>query len=345
MKFKKINTYSLEKCYAVNLLYAGGTSHVIAASEKINACLMFDLEGNYEEKIWDGPGGTMSLVPIENKEGMFLASQLFYSPDNSKNSKIVLGIRSESGNWKIQTIAYMPHIHRFDILHRNGVKYLIACTIKTHSDFEEDWRTPGKIYVTEFPENPENYNENNLLQFTIIEEHFFKNHGYYRMDENGYEYAVISAGNGVYKFIPPVDKNAAWGVESLLFEPTSDAALIDLDKDGDLEMIAIAPFHGDFIRVCKLHNGIYKQIFDYKAEFAHAIWAGNIYGKPAVIIGHRRGKRDLLLMTYENGVNIQKIDENVGSANVLRYTKDGVEYLVSANREIDEIAFYKIEDE
>ena len=38
-------------------------------------------------------------------------------------------------------------------------------------------------------------------------------------------------------------------------------------------------------------------IYD-KVEFAHAIYRGTVMGKPAVIIGHRQGERNLLLF-YE----------------------------------------------
>ncbi len=38
------------------------------------------------------------------------------------------------------------------------------------------------------------------------------------------------------------------------------------------------------------------------------------------------------------------IDRNCGSANVYHFAKDGADYLVSANREIDEVALYKITD-
>lgn len=37
------------------------------------------------------------------------------------------------------------------------------------------------------------------------------------------------------------------------------------------------------------------------------------------------------------------LDSDVGPANVLHYTNDGEDYILSANREIDEIALYKVE--
>ena len=37
------------------------------------------------------------------------------------------------------------------------------------------------------------------------------------------------------------------------------------------------------------------------------------------------------------------LDSDIGPANVLHYTNDGEDYILSANREIDEIALYKVE--
>ncbi len=37
------------------------------------------------------------------------------------------------------------------------------------------------------------------------------------------------------------------------------------------------------------------------------------------------------------------LDSDVGPANVLHYTNNGEDYILSANREIDEIALYKVE--
>lgn len=42
---------------------------------------------------------------------------------------------------------------------------------------------------------------------------------------------------------------------------------------------------------------------------------------------------------------VEYIDHDCGSANVYHYVKDGKDMLVSTNREIDEVALYKITEE
>lgn len=47
---------NLEKCYSVAPLTYKGKKHMLVAAEKVNQCRLYDLEGNQEEVIWEGPG-------------------------------------------------------------------------------------------------------------------------------------------------------------------------------------------------------------------------------------------------------------------------------------------------
>lgn len=135
-------------------------------------------------------------------------------------------------------------------------------------------------------------------------------------------------------------------METMTEDAASDVAFGDLDGDGIAEMLVMTPFHGDTVKIYKPMDGTYKCIYTFpeKYEFAHGIWGANICGKDVIIIGHRKGKRDLLACLYEEGRYVMKtLDSDVGPANVRVYAKDGKARLVSTNREINEIAFYEIE--
>ncbi len=111
----------------------------------------------------------------------------------------------------------------------------------------------------------------------------------------------------------------------------------------------LAPFHGEFIKIYKKIDGVFQQVYQYEkpAEFTHAIYGGQLCGKPAVVIGHRKGERNLIAFTYnkeEQSYQSEILDYDCGSANVYHYVKDGKDIIIGANREIDEIAMYIVEE-
>ena len=340
---KKISDLTL--CYCIAPIMYKGQRHFLVASEKEYSCLLFDIHGKLVDEIWKGPGGTMSAVAVPGEDGAFLATHKFYSPNNCKEAKIVLCRHTEQG-WQVRTLADMPYVHRFDIIQRNGVNYFIGCCIKNGYDYKDDWSNPGKTYACPMPGDLMNLPEDYRLPLKEIKGDMLKNHGYCRDVENGINCGIVTCQQGVFRFIPPAAREEDWQIQQLISDPVSDALLMDFDGDGDKELLTLSPFHGDTLRVYKLCGGSYKQIFEYekKIEFAHAICAGNLQGKDVAIIGHRKGDRDLLAVSYENsGYHVELLDHDVGPANAMYMKVDGKDVIISANREINEIAYYTVE--
>ena len=344
MKLVKKKTYPMEKCYAITPLAYNGSGHIVVAAEKTDACVLFDEEGNYKETIWTEPGGTMSLVQWPGSNGVFLASQRMYSPNDSKDAEIVIVFPNPKGGWSVKTLAKIPFVHRFDVLSVGEKYYLIASTIKSGHAYKEDWSSPGQVLVAELPAE---VSYDVQLAFTVIKEGLLRNHGYCRQKNSDGEYSVISADNGVFSVMPPTNDRPDWEVKCLLEEPISDIAFVDFDGDGKDEMITLSPFHGDTIRVYHAKGHGYELMFEYphKVGFVHSLWAGILQGKPYAIIGHRKGEsRDLLGFSYQDGAfKVDLLDKDVGSTNVMHYVRNAQDCLVSTNREINEIAFYDIE--
>ncbi|MDK2809029.1 MAG: hypothetical protein PWP24_1766 [Clostridiales bacterium] len=350
MRIEKKVIANLTKCYSIAPLTLHGEEHFLVAAEKTDECLLFDLDGNQTDVIWHEPGGTMSMVQVPGSDGQFLATQKFYSPNDSMEAKIVIVTPQTDGSWEIRTLVELPFVHRFDVVTCEGIHYLIACTIKSGHAYKEDWTSPGKIYVAKLPEDLGEYSKEHQLELSVLKEGLTRNHGYYKMEINGIPTCIISAENGVFQLTPPHKEQTDWNIKELLNQPASDAVLVDFDQDGELELGVIAPFHGGNIMIFKETQGIYKKVYEYEKEalFSHAIYGGMLCGTPSLVIGHRQGERNLMVFTYDKekaDYTVTIIDRDCGPANVYHFVTAGVEKMVATNREIDEVALYEWKEE
>lgn len=336
---------NLTKCYSIAPLTYDGQKYFLVAAEKVDRCLLFDLKGNQVDTVWSEPGGVMSMVQVPGSNGQFLATHKFYSPNDSKEAKIVIVTPKSKGNWEVKTLVELPHVHRFDIVQRNGVNYIIACALKSGHEFKEDWSMPGKVYAAVLPDDLSAYDEEHQLELHVIKDNMLKNHGYYRVKENGMDTSIISADCGVFQFIPPETPSGEWEIKELLNTPASDAVLIDMDEDGERELAVLSPFHGDQISIYKKKDQKFEKVYEYEksAEFTHAIFGGDICGQKTLVVGHRKAERNLIAFTYNKETNAYEakiLDEDCGPANVFHYVNEGEDIVISANREIDEVAMY-----
>lgn len=350
MKVTKKILGHLEKAYALAPITYQGAPHFLVASELARPCLLFDQWGNQKDVVWEKPGGVMSMVYVPGTEGQFLTTHRFYSFNDAAEAVISIVTPVEPGTWEIRTLVELPFVHRIDIVERSGVRYLVACQLKSGHEYENDWRFPGKVFAGVLPKDLSGFHAENQLELTLLKDNMPRNHGYYRVMEGESPACIISAENGIFRFTPPAQAGGDWKIETLTEDASSDAVLMDFDGDGVPEIGAIAPFHGNRIRIYHEKDGAYQKVYEYEQDvpFCHGFWGGNIGGAPRLLVGHRSGERDLLAFcwnaetgTYER----QLLDHDVGPANLMAYCKEGKDFLISANREIDEIAMYVLEPE
>lgn len=114
----------------------------------------------------------------------------------------------------------------------------------------------------------------------------------------------------------------------------------------------ISDFHGNSLCICHQDaHGSYVPQWKYPVpekdtEMLHATWADTVLGKPAWIVGWRKGTKDTIMITWDAEAGTYKyefIDKNTGCANALHFIdKDGKDIIVGTSREINEVAYYTL---
>lgn len=346
MRAEKKVIDNLNKCYAVAEFDYDGERHLISAAEKTDPCYIYDLGGSKVGTLWEGPGGVMTLcqypLTAEN-DPVLLATQKFYSPNDSAKAKIVYYTR-ENGEWTCHVLADLPFVHRFGIVERGGNYYLVACTLKSAHAFKDDWTCPGRIWVAELPEDIRTYNEENLLEFSPLVSGLYKNHGFCRCEEDGYSFVLVGTQNGVYKVTPPSEKGGEWTAECILDVPASDMLYQDYDGDGKRELLVLSPFHGDTLTIYKDSGAGFAPVYECekKLPFLHAIWGANIQGKEYAFIGNRQEDRELFAVYCDEKYVMDILDTGAGPANCMYYKDGDKDMLIASNRETDEVALYQL---
>lgn len=330
----------MDKAYATAIMEIAGETNYLVATEGFGQCLAFSGKDWSVSPVWDGPGGTMSIVPIPGRRNEFIATQDFTPTFQAQESKIVHAVRGGDGKWTIRPIMTIPYLHRFDLFVLGGRLMFIGATLCQAKEFKEDWSKPGKVYVAEVPEDIAG-----PLELKPILEGLTKNHGFCRGQWKGKEAYLVSGSEGVFALYLPETPAGQWETERLLSHEVSDIAVCDIDGDGCEEMAAIEPFHGSRGLIYKYVDGVLKPVHEHEYEFGHVVWGGKILGKPSFIIGGRKGNRELNCFQAEAGSGRIKhfvIDNTSGPSNIAVINKENVDIVLAANREIGEIAVYEI---
>ena len=350
MKVEKKVISNLNKCYAMSELTWQGKHCFLVAAEKRDPCHVFSEAGEQLDTVWTEPGGVMTMAPVPGADGQFLATHRFYSPNDSKEARIVIATAKAPGEWEIRTLCEAPFVHRFAILNRNGVNYLLVCCLKTGHEYRDDWRFPGACFASVLPKDLSVFNEDHQLTLTPIKTGMLRNHGYSTVRVDGYDAGLVGCEEGTFLFRPPVAPGRPWQIDHLCGVPASDSVLIDFDGDGKPELGTISPFHGNSLTIYHLDEfGNYVPCWKYPAPesetgMLHATWAGELLGKPTWTVGWRKGTKCTIAITYEDGAyRTEYIDRDTGCANLLHFVNEaGQDVLVATNREIDEAAMYII---
>ncbi len=335
MKIEKIKLDDIVRCYAASHIYVNKELNLLLASEDPNSiCKAYSGE-NFAKKelVWDNRGGCMSIIPIPNTDGEFIAVNEFYLKVNPSLSKLVYGKHTENG-WVIKDLISLPYLHRFDIFNKDGVNYLICATIAKDKKHKEDWSLPGQIYTAVL-------DDLDNIKLELLVDGLYRNHGYYRSNDGTCGY--FSSDQGVLKITP--QGNDKWEVEKIMDGQVGEIAFIDLDNDGKEEMMTIEPFHGNAMKIYKKIGDEYvcDFVYPYEIDFAHTLVGKNIAGIPSFVGGVRRVNCELFVIQHIDGKYVVNIVESgVGPSNIDVVNRKDDDLIIAANHTKNEAAVYII---
>ncbi|MBP2658853.1 MAG: hypothetical protein H6Q69_1885 [Firmicutes bacterium] len=330
----------LDKAYATTIMNINGETKYLVATEGNGPCLMFDESSWIGSPVWDGPGGTMNIVPIPGRKNEFIATQDFTPTFQAKDSKIVYAKCDNNSKWTIRPIMTIPYLHRFDIFTLNNKLFFIGATLCEDKEYKDDWSKPGKVYVGEIP-----MEICKPFKLKAILQDITKNHGFCRGKWKNRNAYLISGSEGVFVLYLPENGSEEWEVEQILNHEVSDIAVCDIDTDGVMELATIEPFHGSRGIIYKYIDDRLVSIHEHEYEFGHVVWGGKILNKPSFIIGGRKGNRELNCFQIDDTSRKIKhftIDNKGGPSNIAVLNKTNTDVILAANREIGEIAVYEL---
>jgi hypothetical protein len=323
--FTKKDMTKIKDCYAVCAITACGRPYYIYAADCDGPCCVIDAQTGNVTTIWESPGGTMSIVPLPERDGEFLISQRFL-PGFTARAARIMRVTFDGAAWRTALWMDLPYIHRFDILKSGGGYYFLGCVLSSTTKEQADFDFPGNLVAA-----PLDTNFSPPLKLEVIAGGMTRNHGYWRSrDAQG---AYTACDEGIFYVLPPNTDIGTWRVEKIFNRPTSDIALCDIDGDGEDEMAAIHPFHGDSFVVYKKNSGKWQELYRYPdpMEFVHAVWGGKLGGKAVFLGGCRAINKELFALYWNDGRMVKQILERGGGpANLaVEHTHEGDKILVA----------------
>lgn len=342
MKIRKTDLADLEKVYAVNTIDIDGQIHLLTATEDKGKCLLLSPPDWNASVIWEAPGGTMNVLQYPNKEAI-LSIQKFFPIFDSQDACIMLSEidKDKTRPWNTHKLADLPYVHRIGAVAIGRSVFVVAATLCRSKKFVEDWSQPGSVYIGKVNE------ETSTIDFKEIISCVTKNHGMHISEISNKKTILTSSEKGVYATYIPNDKNGEWISELIIDRGVSDIYTIDIDNDGDLELAAIEPFHGDIFSIYKQKEGVWEKIYQHRISFGHVVWGGKILGEPCIILGTRSGAKELeILQPIINNNKIKfkstVIDSNIGPTQIKLFEQEGKTLVLSANHFAGKVSLYEI---
>lgn len=340
MNIEKKHFTELDMVYAITTMEVDGTIYCLCASEKRDCgCFLINPETGEIHKVWDGPGGVMSVLPVEGEQA-FLSIEKFFPVFDSAEALVNRNeIHFEDGRLVLKKtkLCDFPYVHRISLIKMGNETYLVGGSLCEKKDFVDDWSHPGGVFVGQ-------YRQNEPIQLKEIYHGLTKNHGMFTHErKDGTPEVLIGASEGILKVYK---RENEWHTEMLAAGETSDIWTADFDGDAEEEIAVIQGFHGNHIRILKKNGTELNCIGELPLNFGHVLWAGTISGELCIIGGSRGGKRELTLHRVKRSVQPEfesyVIDEETGPTQICVVEADGKTRIFAANHGAGSVDMYTI---
>ncbi len=325
---------NVENVYTANAFTVEGKTLIAAGSETKPSVAIFDMESGRSCEVADCPGGVMSFVPVPGNPDVFYSIMGLFPPFVGLEAGVFRHIKTEEG-WQTDRVMHLPFAHRCDILNVDGINYLFAASASKHKDNPLDWTNAGETYVMTLDK------DGNPAAPELLKDNLWRNHGMLKYAIDGKETILISGTEGIFA----LDKTEDGWSERMIFDhEVSEFGFVDLDKDGNDELVTIEPFHGNTINVYKKEGNGWVLKFTDSLSFGHGLSCGTFDGEPVFVVGNRRESLTLDMFTVtdlEKGELVRNVlEEEAGPTQTLVFSFDGKDYILSANQLKNEVAIY-----
>ncbi len=292
---------------------------IAAGSEGDGPLLLFRPPEYRPETIAEGPGGFISLCQLQWAGRLFLAASTGFKPVFQAEECRLAAYPLDRGEMPGPLdICPLPYTHRIASFHFGGKAHLLASTLCAGKASQDDWSKPGGVHLADVPASPAQGEA--AWRFQLICKGLSKNHG---MDEavlhRGRRGFLLSAHEGLFFLGAPGGKAGSWTRETISPGEHSDAFSFPWDDPADPQVFSLSPFHGNVLsRHRRTADGWSRETLDDTIDFGHVLWAGMVLGRQGLLVGGRRGRKQLAIYRRGDGNRFEKelIDEGVGPTQV-----------------------------
>jgi hypothetical protein len=278
----------------------------------------------------------MSFIPGPGRPDLFFSIMGLFPPFIGADAGVFMH-RKSGGQWVTQKAMDLPFAHRCEILERNGNNYLFAASVSKYKENPLDWSNPGEMHLIRLEDNIKL-----PLKSEMIDNSLTRNHGMLRTSIEGVETVCISGSGGIFYF--EQQSGDKWMKKPLFEKEVSEFCFIDLDGDGQEELITIEPFHGEALNIYKRYGTQWELKYSDSLSFGHGLSCGFMNDEPIIVVGNRRGSFTLdrlkVIDLSHGKVSREVVEEDAGPTQTQVFTAGNTDFILSANQKKNEVALY-----